>query len=440
MSRTISLCGLAAAGFLLTGAMQAQPPQRPIPAIAAPTPTAPFSATRGRLTFDRACASLNFETLPADSGCAARVARGETGPTIEVIVGTLHNAHNAANIQTSVAMLDRAIAAEDHPAAQYLAGSLLTTGEVVAPDYARGIPYLEKAAAGGNVAAADLLATLVLEGRGTAKDAGRAIGLLERAAAGGMEGSAARLALIYLRGVDVPKDPARARGILEAAVAAGVRGAPGILAMLDAEDRIHNIQLHPSEDPAKIEIREYKSFDNPDLPPSFGFTDDFQRVHHSAYSDPAVRDRLERDYPALPTPYLYELARRMAAVSPQKARGYFVLAKMRMVYDARRCRDPQAMEAIPAWDMLVQPDIRHVLIGMTQSERDAAVAFALEREAMLPGDTRPWWVCYSGLANISAAAGGKPLPLPLVAAADWPRLRREAREALNPPPAAARPQ
>ena len=291
--------------------------------------------------------------------------------------------------------------------------------------------------AGGNIAAADLLGTLVLEGKGTAQNIPRAVKLLEQAAAGGMEGSAVRLAHLYLAGTYLPADPELARRIIEAAVKAGSGPAPGMLAMLDGEARMRNIQLIPAENPARVTLREYKTFDNPQIPPAFGFTDDFQLLHRSAYSDPAVLARLERDYPRLPTPYIYELARRMAAVSPDKARGYLLLGRLRLLYDTRRCADRQAMEAMFAWSGLIQRDIQHTLKGMTREQFDAAKRFALEREAALPADTRPWWVCYSGLVSYSAAAEGKPVPLPLVPQGEWPRLRQKARDDLIAQPAPA---
>ena len=427
MTRLPNALALAAAGFL---AAAAQAPALSTPPIGAPTVTAQFSATKGNLKFDRACRDITFETLASHRSCAERVGRGETAPTIEVVSGSLMRAYTPDNVRIGLQMLDRAVAAQDHPAAQYLAGTLLTTAEAVAPDYARGVAYLEKAAAGGNIAAADLLGMLVLQGKGTTQDIPRAVKLFEQAAAGGMEGSAVRLAHLHLSGTYLPANPQLARRILEAAVKAGSRRAPAMLAMLDGDSRMHNIQLIPAEDPARVTLREYKIFDNPQIPPAFGFTEEFQRLHHSAYSDPAVLARLERDYPRLPTPYVYELARRMAAVSPEKARGYLLLGRLRLLYDARRCSDPQALEAMFAWTGLIQRDVQHVLKGMTREQFEAAKRFALEREAALPADTRPWWVCYSSMASYGAAGEGKPVPLSLVPQGEWPTLRKKARDDL----------
>jgi hypothetical protein len=421
-----------AATSLLLGAAQAPAPvpAPPTPRIGPPTVTAPFSATKGDLKFDGACRGLTFDTLAVEPVCAARVARGETGPTIEVVATAVSRAATPENVRKGLAVLDAAIAAEGHPAAGYLAGTILATGESAAPDYVRAVAYLEKAAAGGNIAAMDLLAGLVLQGKGIAQDVPRAVRLYEQAAAAGMEGSAARLAQLHLSGTYLPKNRELARRILAAAAAAGSQRAPQMLAMVDGDERVRNYQLIPHEDPAKVSVREYKTFDNPAIPPAFGFDDAFQRVHFSSYGDPALLGRLERDYARLPTPYIYELARRMAAVSPDRARGYLLLGRLRLHYDTGRCGDPEARQAMFAWSGLIKQEMAPALRGMTREQFDAARKFALEREAAMPAGTRPWWVCYSGMASYAAVGDGKPAPLPLVPQAEWPAIRKKARDAL----------
>lgn len=435
----IKLAG-AVALALLSGAALGQAPvattARPIPAIVAPTPTAPFSATSGRLTFDRACRSFTAATVAGDPACAPRVARGETGPTLEVAMATLQADRSPAAFAAAIALIERAIAAENHPAAHYLAGSLLTTGEIALPDWRRGIPHLERAAAGGNAAAADLLAAHLIVGRGARQDVGRAISLYEQAAAGGMDGAATRLAIVYLTDRFVPRDVERGRRILEAAAAAGVRDARPMLSALEAEPMTRNYQLHPDADPAKVEVRQYPTLANPEVPPAFGFTDEFRRVHYSDLSDPAVIERLERDHASLPTPWLFELARRLAPVDPGRARGWMVLARLRLGYDVLRCAEPQVREAVGAWERLVAPELRPVLAHASAEEHRAARMFALEREAALPGDTRPWWVCHGGLSGFAGVADGPP-QLRLTPEREWPGVRARLRELIRNAPFAA---
>jgi hypothetical protein len=421
----------ALAGLMLIAAAGAAP----APKVAAPDVTAPFSATRGAIKFDRVCRDVTVAKLSASPACAERARRGETAASIELAMATIMGAASREEAGAGLAVLERSIAAENHPAAHYLMGTLLGTGERLAPDYPSAVRHLEQAVAGGNVAAADLLATLVLEGRGTAQDVPRAISLYERAMAGGMGGSAPRLALLYLQGNYLPRDEANARAILDAAVAAGDPTASSTLTMMTA--KVTNYQMHPS--PNGAELRVYGPLDTPRIPPAFGFTDDFRKLHHSAYSDPAIVVRLEREQASLPTPYLYELARRIAPISADKARGYWMLARLRMIYDSTRCSDPGAVEAVGAWDMIVIGDLNYTVARLAPAEMKAAVEFALAREAAMPGDTRPWWVCYSGMAAYSTALDKKPPALALKPATEWPKIRQQARERfkalLTAPPA-----
>ncbi len=416
----------------LSGAAPAQPPAAaPVRKIAPVSPNARLGAARGELRLDGACASVTLATLAANASCAARVGRGESGPTLEVVTATRAAAPSDRSTTGLLPPLERAIAAEGHPALLFLAGFLITADELTRRDYPRGVAYLEKAAAGGNAAAADLLATMVLEGRGTRRDPARTAALLEQAAAGGMENSAIRLALLHLDSYHRPRDLAKGRQILEQAAAAGIAVASAYLGMLDLEGRSHGYQIHPSEDPAQVKVRDYTTIETPKLPPAFGFTDALKQIHFSAYSDPALLARLERDHATLPTPFLFELSRRMAAVSAEKAQGYFLLAQLRMNYDIERCADSdQAGQAMPLWAGLIESDLVPAFVTLDAAGIEAAGRFALEREAAMPGDTRPWWICYGNMATFAALADGKPPPLRLKPKAEWPALRKAGRDNL----------
>lgn len=263
---------LGASVLLATSAVAQVPPSRAVPPIAAPTETAMFGGGATPVRFDRKCRDLTMATLATDAACAARVAAGETAPTIEVVSNGLSNARTLAEVRAAFAAIDKAIAVENHPAAQYVAGLLRTTSEVLTPDYARGNAHLERAVAGGNVAAADLLATMMLEGRGAPRDVPRGIALLERATAGGMANASVRLALLYVDGRLVPKDIPYATAILKAAESAGVPNAPRVLAALAKENTVNNYQLHPSADPSKVQDRRHGMLDNPRIPPALGST------------------------------------------------------------------------------------------------------------------------------------------------------------------------
>lgn len=216
--------------------------------------------------------------------------------------------------------------------------------------------------------------------------------------------------------------------------AAVVGNAKTLAALASADAKISNFQLIPAPVPADVKAIRYGTFDNPDIPPNFGFDIAFQKVHYEPFDDPATLARLESGNATLPTPFLYELARRIAAKDPERATQLFLLARARMSYDALRCNDPAAMEAVRAWDMLIGPDI-----GFLLRDRQALLAAAgpaLISEAKMAGDTQPWWVCRSGLDEMGAAMEGKTGPLRLKPATEWPTLRKAARaqlEALTKP-------
>ena len=99
-----------------------------------------------------------------------------------------------------------------------------------------------------------------------------------------------------------------------------------------------------------------------------------------------------------------------------------------MAYDASRCVNPASMESLRAWDMLVAPDIKFLFVGGRPSS--SIVDAALAEEKKLPADTQPWWVCRSGLPEMSAAISGKSGPLQLKPITEWPELRKTAQSQL----------
>lgn len=396
-----------------------------VPAVAPADPTAMFQSDTGPIKFDPACRDYNLETVTANAACAARLAKGETAPTLAIAAHTMQEL--PARRAEVVPLLERAIAAENHPAAHYMLGTLLGTAEAMQPDYVQAVRHLTIASDRGNPAASDLLGDLLVAGKGAPRDIPRAVASYQRAMAGGFQPAASKLALLYLQGTYGPKNEPLGKAILDAAAAAGDARATGLKALADGSAKVHNFQLFPSAEDAKVAVREFGTFDNPQIPPNFGYDESFQALHHAPYSDPAVLARLAAMPADAPTPYLYERARRLAASAPEAALRTYLLARIRMGYDARRCADPAALEAIRAWDMVTVPDLGFLLRRENLAGIRAAAAAALAEETRLPADTRPWWVCRSGMAAMQAAAAGKPAPLALKPVSEWPALRAAAR-------------
>ncbi len=406
---------------LALAAVAAAPP----PLVKPLDPAAAFQGDRGRVVFDPACRDYDVVSVAANPACAARLAAGDTAISLAVAAQTA--AGPQPQRREAVAILERAIARENHPAAHYLLGNLLGTGQALPPEPARAVQHLSFASEHGNPAAADLLASLIVAGRGTPRDMPRAVRLYEQAAATGWPEAATSLAVLYLQGRLLPRDEARGRALLAAAAAAGDERAAKLVPIAAADNKVNNVQLLPAATDAAIRTQSYGVFDNPEIPPNFGYDEALQALHALPYDDPAALAMLDRDWRILRTPYLYEFARRLAVGDPQRSVRVYFLAKTRMNYDAARCADNAATEASTAWDRLIANDFAPALVQLDRAQRAAAARAAVADEALLPGDTQPWWVCRSGLAAMSAALTGKPLPVAYKPASEWPALRDAAR-------------
>lgn len=389
--------------------------------------TASFKGDGGALKFDPACRDYTLDTVQSNPGCAARVAKAEAAPSLAIAVRTLQSL--PARSVDAVHLLERSAAATDSPAVHYILGSVLGMAERVQPNYPEAVRHLGIAASRGNPAAADLLASLLIAGKGAPRDVPRAIHLYEMAAANGYPNAAIRLGKLYLAGKVVPKDEVRGLAWLDAAAAVNVSSAAQLAALARNQAKISNFQLIPSANPTQVKVVRYGTFDNPDIPPNFGFDPAFQAVHDAPYDDPATLAWLEREAASLPTPYLYELARRLAVRDASRSMTTYLVARTRMAYDASRCADPASLESLGAWDILIMPDLRFLFIAGRPSP--AIVNAALAQERKLPADTQPWWVCRSGLAATSAAISGKASPLQLKPAVQWPELRKAAEAQLS---------
>jgi len=390
-------------------------------------PTAQFKGDGTSLKFDPTCKYYTLETLPSNPSCEERVSNGEAAPSLAVALTTLMSLPAKSN--DALRVVERSVAVSDSPAVHYLLGSILGNAERVQPNYPMAVQHLGIAANRGNPAAADLLADLIIAGKGAPRNVPRAIQLYEMAAANGFPNAAISLGKIYLAGKLLPKDEARGLAWFDAAAAVNVPAAAQLAAMARSQDKVDNIQLIPSADPTKVKAVRYGTFDNPDIPPNFGFDPAFQAVHDAPYDDPATLAQLEKDFADLPTPYLYELSRRLAARDADRSLMTYLIARTRMTYDASRCADAAGLESLRAWDMLMMGDLRFHFVNGRPSR--AIVDTALAEENKLRADTQPWWVCRSGMAAMSDAISEKVGPLQLKPASQWPELRKAARAELS---------
>lgn len=397
------------------------------PIVTMADPTSQFKGDGIALKMDPSCRDYTLDNVINDPACAARITKAEPGPTLAIAANTI--LQSPARRDDVIVLLQRSVDANDTPALHYLLGNFLASPSIMRPDYTRAARHLSIAASRGNPAAADLLASLILDGKGVRRDVPRAIKLYETAAANGFPSAAVNLGKFYLMGRYGPIDEARGRAWLDAAAAVGEPSAAQLTMQASAISKTRNFQLMPAPDPKSVRALEFGPFDNPDIPPNFGFDTAFQKVHGAEFDDAATRSMLSSQAHQMPTPYLYELARRLAPLDPLSATKIYLVARMRMAYDASRCADPAAMQSLRAWDMLIGEDIRFLFLDWPPSK--AVVSEALADEAKMPSDTEPWWVCRSGMAEMTAAIGGKVGPLKMRPAVEWPVLREAIRSKIS---------
>lgn len=383
--------------------------------VAPSDPSARFRGDSGTLELDPLCRDYTLDTLASNAGCAARVAKLEAATVLAIAARTI--TETPSRRKDAFELLERSAEATGSPAVHYFLSLWIGTGVYVKPDYDRAIRHASFATEHGNPAAAHLLASFFLDGKGVPRDIPRAIKLFESAAARGVPNSGVLLAKLYLTGVHVAKDEPRGRAWLSAVAKLDMPSDDPVaarqideakrmfsLAEADAQGKISRYQLIPAPEAPDVKIVRYGAFDNPVVPANFGFDPDFSKLHYTSRDDLAVLARLESGMATLPTPYLYELAARLADRDEDRAAQVYFLARIRMSYDALRCIDPAAIAAVNSWDRFIDPDIRFMV--ETKALSAAAVAAALAAEAKMTGDTAPWWVCRSGLAELTAATLG----------------------------------
>jgi hypothetical protein len=126
--------------------------------------------------------------------------------------------------------------------------------------------------------------------------------------------------------------------------------------------------------------------------------------------DQAIIDRLTKERNQLPTPYLYELARRTLAHDKPRALYYFNLAELRLQYDARRCQDPSALSSIKLAQNALAPLMGGIIeYAQDQSKVATSLRSLRSRDEIFDGKTSPWWICSHTEQALQAATTGATL-------------------------------
>jgi len=325
----------------------------------------------------------------------------------------------------------QALADKKFPPAVYFMGAHYVLGDIIPRDRARGREILEGAVSGGNLAAMELLAYLLIEGLGGPPDVQRGLDLLRQAADAGSEAAAFRLVRVLIENRRVDRDVPAAREVLTRLASQGNARASLLLPDLRSLEAANatSVVIVPKPDGSLPDVVSIATNDMPPIPPSLGFDKELHALWRRPFTDnPVIVPDLKARLATLPTPYIYELARRTMMDDPAEGRTYLFLGQMRTLYDWRRCDDPTGgADALSLW-MNYTTGSTISLATVPDAEMRRALDRALEMEATLPGDTRPWWQCFHGMKMISAAIAKTEIRQWLKPETEWPALREESRK------------
>jgi hypothetical protein len=162
----------------------------------------------------------------------------------------------------------------------------------------------------------------------------------------------------------------------------------------------------------------------------------FQVLRAKPDTDKSVITELKAGQLDQPPYFLLELSRRLLPVDKAEATEYWLLARIRMIYDVQRCADRSA-----AADFNMRffgtPETRTIVEDRQALE--AAKARIRLRADLFDGRADPWWACLHGMQAITAGLGGTSLPRSayLKPESEWAAIREKLVASLAPDPAAA---
>lgn len=354
-------------------------------------------------------------------------------------------------------------------------------------DYATAMPLLREAADAGNPHAQALMGQILLNGRSGVTDPAQAAAWFQKVAAGTSRFAAFaqyNLAALYWNGRGVPKDPAASLRLYEQSARNGFAEAQGLLvgayyrgdfgvknlvqslkwalvveaggdprgktvadslrreaapdqisaAVAEARALFPRMKIADAAAPlggaVPLRLEEQKGLPKEPVSPSAGFTKDFEALHRRPLTENAVLvPQLKANLATLPTPYIFELARRTFVDDKPEGVTLFWLARLRAIYDATRCTDGTAAQGILQWNAIVGDVLRY--IGENPEVSRTSKLAAIQRESALPANTSPQWICVHGIKAVLAASRGQPMENWLKPEADWPEPRQSARDQMT---------
>tara|TARA_R110002072_G_scaffold143659_2_gene289659 strand:+ start:2265 stop:2975 length:711 start_codon:yes stop_codon:yes gene_type:complete len=121
--------------------------------------------------------------------------------------------------------------------------------------------------------------------------------------------------------------------------------------------------------------------------------------------------------------FLMEAARRYVTIDPERAVEAFLLGRARIVYDALRCSDSTAIQAIPLVNEFAGDAVTQLLSDWSRTHRHLTAIYS--SGDIFTSQASPWWICSSTDSVFYAAVNNQPITRNewLKQAVDWPAVR-----------------
>ncbi|MEE2567648.1 hypothetical protein [Hyphobacterium marinum] len=120
-----------------------------------------------------------------------------------------------------------------------------------------------------------------------------------------------------------------------------------------------------------------------------------------------VADFLWENRDVNPPAFLMEAARRYASIDPDRSAQAYFLGRARIVYDAMRCSDSTALQAIPIINEFAGPEMATVLSDPARIHAQLSAVYSSGEAFTSPAS--PWWICSSADSVFFAAVNNQPI-------------------------------
>ncbi len=317
---------------------------------------------------------------------------------------------------------------QGHIQSAYAVGAMLTTGEMIPPNYEEALPWIRIASLGGSPDAKDLLSLYYLQGLGGVEiDKEKAFQSMEIAASMGRPASIFKLATFYEQGIGTPINKEKALEQYQKASQAGYLPATQYLQSPQGKYSL-NLEGSPTPlPPMEVEVK--RGIDAVKIsPPRMDYA--LRSLTERPLSEnEEIIEFLKNNVRELPTPYIFELSRRLGFVNMDEAVVWFKVAYIRAIFDANKCTDRTARQGIIGWSMWTS-DVSLEIINNPEKEQETILK-ALKIEKTFPIYNSPQWICIEGMQALRSSLKGEELKDWHFPISEWPRIREETRTSIK---------